>query len=100
MRVDPTLDEVLNGPRGMLAGIDACLKAECLVSGVALIFAAVDALSALTRPAYASETTRAVYIDWVRRYLLPESNIHCTAEDLYGARCGVLHTYNTESRLE
>jgi hypothetical protein len=32
-------------------------------------------------------------------FLLPGSKLQCTAEDLYGARCGVLHTYTAESRL-
>jgi hypothetical protein len=99
MKVEPTLDEVVNGDRGMLRGIEACLEAECLVSAVALIFAAIDALAALTRPKDAENTTSDVFKGWVESYVLPDSDLSCSASDLYGARCGILHTYNADSAL-
>jgi hypothetical protein len=34
MLVDPDLDEIANGPRGMLTGVDVCIQAQCLVSAV------------------------------------------------------------------
>jgi hypothetical protein len=36
MLVDPKLEEVTFGARGMLSGIDACLDTECLVSAVTI----------------------------------------------------------------
>jgi hypothetical protein len=100
VRINPTLDEVLNGERGIRKGIELCLQNECLVSGVALMFSAIDALAALTRPVNTKDTSQHVFKDWLDRYLLPSSNLGCTANDLYGARCGVLHTYNPESRAQ
>jgi hypothetical protein len=47
MRVEPKIEEVVNGPRGMLQGINVALVAECLVSAVGLMFAALDSLAAL-----------------------------------------------------
>jgi hypothetical protein len=99
MLVDPELEEIVNGPRGMLTGVDVCIEAQCLVSAVALIYSTVDALSALTRPATAGDTTRDVFMDWVRDYIHPEQTLSCSAEDLYGARCGILHNYAMNSRL-
>ncbi len=100
MRIEPELDEVVNGHRGILTGIDLCLRHECLVSGVALIFCGIDSLAALTRPVEAANTSRSVFIEWVERFLLPGSGMACSALDIYAARCGVLHTHSVESDLQ
>jgi hypothetical protein len=99
MLIDPDLNEIINGKRGMLKGIDVCIEAQCLVSAVALIYSAIDALSALTRPVTAKDTERSIFINWVEKYIRPEKSLGCTAADLYGARCGVLHNYGAESKL-
>jgi len=99
MRIEPRLEEVVNGDRGMLRGIQVCLDHECLVSAVSLLFGAIDALSALTRPIGNPDTDREVFKTWVEDYLLPGSALRCSATDLYAARCGVVHTYSADSRL-
>lgn len=100
MRIEPTLDEVVNGRRGILAGVTLCLDAQCLVSALALIFSGIDALAALTRPVTRNNTDRGVFIAWVERYMLPQSELGCSAADLYGARCGVVHNYAPESQMQ
>ena len=100
MRVEPKLNEVVNGARGMLRGIQIVLEAECLVSAVALMFAAMDSLAALTRPVDATDTGRTVCTEWADKYLRPSETLGCTSTDLYAARCGVLHTHSPDSRLE
>ena len=99
MQIPPQLNEIVNGPRGILRGIEICLEDQCLVSGVALIFSAIDSLAALTRLVEDSDTSRAAFIVWVERYFLPGSRLTCKALDLYAARCGILHTYSPESKL-
>jgi hypothetical protein len=100
MRIEPKLDEVVNGDRGMLRGIDVALQAECLVSAVGLMFAALDSLAALARPVEQPSTTRAAFLEWSEKYLRPSECLRCTSLDLYAARCGVLHTYSADSDLE
>jgi len=58
MQIPPQLDEIVNGQRGILRGIEICLENQCLVSGVALIFSAIDSLAALTRSVQDSDTSR------------------------------------------
>jgi hypothetical protein len=99
MLVEPKLDEVVNGKRGMLTGIRTCLQSECLVSAVTLMFSSLDALAALTRPIGTQSTNGAVFKAWVDRYIKPASSLGCTADDLWGARCGVLHLYSPDSDL-
>lgn len=99
MLTTPTLHEVAQGHRGMLRGVEAALDAQCMVSAVTLCYATIDALSALSRPEGQRETNRTVFIAWINNYLLPAPGLDCAAIDLYGARCGVLHTYRPESGL-
>lgn len=99
MLTEPTLSEIVNGPRGMIRGIEVSVSSKCLVSAVTLMFSTVDALAALSRPQTQAETNRDIFIEWVDKYLLLTSRLQCTAIDLYGARCGVLHTYSPESGL-
>jgi hypothetical protein len=99
MLVRAELDQIIHGERGMLRGIDACLKQQCLVSAVTLIFAMLDALAALTRSQQAVETSGAIFKDWIKRYSGLESGLKCSADDLWGARCGVLHLHSPISRL-
>src|ERR1035437_2385014 len=99
MLVDPDLNEILNGPRGMLKGVDVCIQAQCLVSAVALIYSTIDALSALTRPSAKKDTNRTIFINWVKKYIRPDTTLRCSAHDLYGARCGILHNYGLNSKL-
>lgn len=99
MLIEPKLDEVVNGKRGMLVGIQTCLRSECLVSAITLMFSSIDALAALTRPIGQQLTDSAVFKAWANRYIKPESELGCTAEDLWGARCGVLHLYSPDSTL-
>jgi hypothetical protein len=100
VRTDPELIEIATGERGMIRGIEACIKSECLVSAIALIYASIDSLSALTRPINQEDTTAKEFKDWVNKYLLPQGILTCTAEELYGARCGVLHTQSPDSRIQ
>jgi len=99
MRIEPTLDEVINGKRGMLRGIEVTLKAQCLVSAVGLIFSTIDSLAALDRPLNKKRTDRHAFYGWVEKYLRPQDTLNCTVIDLYSARCGVLHSYSAESDL-
>lgn len=99
MRIEPELDEVVYGQRGMLRSIEVLLEAQCLVASVALIFSTIDAVSALSRPVGQPETEKSVFISWVNKYVKPRGSIGCSAQDLYAARCGVLHSYSADSRL-
>jgi hypothetical protein len=62
-----------------------------------MCYATIDILAALNRPAGQAKSTSADFRKWVRDYLLPDSHLVCTAGDLWGARCGLLHRYTPES---
>lgn len=99
MMTNPNLDKVWRGERGMRVGIRACENAKCVVSALTLIYSAVDALAALTRKATGTRATRKEFLDWVEAYLIPELGGDISPLDVYGARCGVVHTYGPNSDL-
>src|SRR5688572_14829887 len=98
MMTHPNLRKVWGGRRGMRAG-KACERAKCVVSALTLIYSAIDALAALTRPSREDRTTRKEFLSWVDDYFLPELNTDLKVLGLYGARCGVVHTYGPASDL-
>lgn len=56
-------------------------------------------MASLDGPRAREDVTRQDFVAWVDRYLRPGSPLECTALELYGARCALLHTYGSESAL-
>jgi len=48
-------------------------------------------------PVEGTNVKREDFVRWVNDYLLSESGLACNGDDLYGARCGLLHSYIAES---
>src|SRR5262245_54852320 len=43
------------------------------------------------------DVTRTDFKMWVDRYLLPGTPLRCNSDDLYSARCSLLHSHAAES---
>jgi len=61
-----------------------------------IIYSAIDTLAWANLPS--GEVKEKDFIAWVSKYLQPEQKLGCTAGDLYGSRCGLVHSNTTESR--
>lgn len=83
---------------GLLAAIDSCFKDKHILPGLILLYSHIDIVASLNRPSAKEEGTRKDFKDWVNEYLLPDSNLSCNADDLYAARCGLVHSYMAEAR--
>lgn len=83
----------------LLVATDALLKSELRLPGLVLIYAGIDIMASLNRPQEKEAVTRSDFIQWAEEYLLRVGRLGCEARDLYGARCGLLHTYSAESAL-
>jgi len=83
----------------LFVSAEECFAHKRILPGLILVYSAMDILASLSRPAHRDEAGRRGFIEWVKIYLLPGSKLTCTPEDLYGARCGLLHTYSAESRF-
>jgi hypothetical protein len=65
---------------------------------ILLFYATIDILASLARPRGQPDTDRRIFKEWVNKYMLPDSHLPCNADDIYAARCGLLHTLTAESR--
>ena len=65
---------------------------------ILLIYATIDILASLARPTNRPDTDRQFFKGWVTEYMFPDSQLPCNADDIYAARCGLLHTLTAESR--
>jgi hypothetical protein len=82
----------------LLSTIDYCLSNDRILPGLILLYSSIDIVASLDRPASQPEVQRKDFIAWVDRYLLPGSLLTCSTEDLYAARCGMLHSYSSETK--
>ena len=82
----------------LISAIDTLLESELVVPALLMLYASIDIMASLNRPESQSEVKSSDFIEWADRYLLCGTQLECSPEDLYGARCGLLHTYIAESR--
>jgi hypothetical protein len=78
--------------------IEACVGKDLTIPCLILIYSAIDIAGWLDSED-SRESVRNRFTRWVDRYLLPAKSLDCTAAELYGARCGVVHTFSPESGL-
>lgn len=84
-----TIDSFKTEVRGLY---DKRALMPCLM----LLYSFIDILSWLRYENKYKEVGKR-YIKFVKSYLLPNSRLKCTPEDIYSARCGILHQYSSES---
>lgn len=82
----------------LVEAIDVLSKSQLRLPAMLILYAGIDIMASLDRPESSSEVKPSDFVKWADRYLLPGTHLACSAEDLYAARCGLLHTYVSESR--
>ena len=80
----------------LLKNIDYCFKENVNLSGLILFYSAIDIMAWVSRDQLDSDATRNDFIRWVNEFMLPGSGLACTAEELYSARCNIIHSYAPE----
>jgi len=86
-------------------GMDTSDAILCLIDkeksqylqALVLVYSAIDTLAWASK--ISGDATRTDFCEFVNKYMQPETNLGCTAKDLYGARCSILHSSAAESRL-
>ena len=70
-----------------------------VLTALILSYSTIDTLSWLAAKGD-EEHVDSRFVRWVDRFMLPAApGLNCTAEELYAARCGVIHTMTSDSRL-
>jgi len=78
----------------LLYASEVCFSEKLLEPSLILLYSAIDIFGSLeTENGIAS---RKSFEDWVIRYL-DLVKLQCTASDIYGARCGLIHTLRPDS---
>jgi hypothetical protein len=86
-----------------LRGIGTCLTAELPEAALVLLYSGIDTFGMLAALPGSGKTTRSTFVQWCETYIV--SRLQSTdgepvsGLDLYGARCGVLHTSTPVSEL-
>ena len=79
-------------------GIDLCVGHNLNTSALILLYSGID-IAGWMAAKNLSTSVQESFTAWVDQYLCPEKVLGCTALDLYGARCGEVHTFSPESKL-
>ena len=77
----------------MTKTIEDCLKNKEKLACLILFYSTIDIMAWLSRDPHNADSTREDFIHWVEEFLLPGSGLDCKGEDLYAARCAVIHSY-------
>ena len=95
---DPLINAIY---QGIKRGIQVTYDNECYSACLILIYCGIDAMSYLDMPPGQAEVESKDFIQWAERYISPNlknQTTQITGEELYSARCAVVHTYTVESR--
>ena len=85
--------------RQVKRSIQLLVEAECWSPALQLVYAGIDTMAWLGAPPTQDNVTRKDFIAWASRYVQFPGREQLTGEDLYGARCAILHQHAAESDL-
>jgi hypothetical protein len=92
----PGTARLSNRMNSVIWTINECIKERQPFPSLMLIYTSIDILGSLkTRDGFA---TRGSFKKWVKDYLFREGTFSFNQDDLYGARCGIVHTMRYDSR--
>lgn len=79
----------------LLQAIEHCEKNNLVVPTLVMVYSAIDSVSWLASGD--SKESGKAFKRWVTDWMLNDPKIKCTAEELYAARCGLVHTLTPTS---
>lgn len=92
---DPIINAINNGIRH---SINTVLDNKCYGAAVILLFAGMDAMANLNRPAGTNENTSNDFKDWVAKYFYVHGQTKITPDEWWAARNAIIHTYGAIAR--
>ena len=79
----------------LVESMEDCMAKGRLLPCLVLFYSAIDIVASLE----SGKASGSAFMAWSDKYLLQGTSLACTASDLYGARCGILHTLSAESDM-
>lgn len=68
-------------------------------AAVLLVLCAVDQISYAALPPHSKNSTRKAYIEWCDKYFATGLGSEISGEEIYAARCALVHRYGTIGKL-
>src|ERR1035437_952786 len=78
--------------------IKMLLDAGHTLPALVLLYSAIDVFASLVRPETEPDTNGGYFKKWAEDYMIGPSRLKIASDDLWGARCGLLHTHSPSSR--
>ena len=91
---DPVVNVIQNQIK---KSIRVALDNNCYGAALILLYSGIDMMASLTMPPSQQDVYAKDFVAWVDRYIRFPCEEQLRGDDLYGARCGVLHTYTPYS---
>lgn len=76
--------------------VDLLFQQKHTEAGLVLLYAWIDRMAWLS--VAADESTGQDFKNWINNYLFSEYQLPCSADDLWAARCAILHTGSPNAR--
>lgn len=99
MNLQPSSDPLTNLIYQQIKrAIQICLDNECFGAATILIYSGIDTMSSLTIPE-GQNVTRSDFVRWTQKYISLCKEYAVSGDELYSARCAMLHSYSTDSDM-
>ncbi|NHN34971.1 hypothetical protein [Paenibacillus agricola] len=82
----------------LIKSIEVTLEKGYKISTLILLYSGLDIVASLNT-AIGKDVQKKDFIEWVNKYVIPHMDVKVTGEDLYAARCAVVHTLASESSM-
>jgi hypothetical protein len=82
----------------LIQSIEICIERKLLLPSLVLIFTGIDISGWLDCKDDYPKPGKS-FQNWVDNYLIKTSLLNCTALELWASRCGLLHTFTSESQI-
>ena len=79
-----------------VGAISELVKEGFYTQALIILYSAIDTMAWINLSE--GDVKQKDFVEWVNKYMQPENNLGCTAGDLYGARCGLVHANTSVSR--
>jgi hypothetical protein len=91
-----SMDKINQYELDILDTVSVLVKTNHYLQALVILYAAIDTLAWSNLST--GDVTKSNFVTWVTTYIDP-TRFGCTADDLYAARCGLLHSGAAESRM-
>ncbi|NOU94889.1 hypothetical protein GC093_16910 [Paenibacillus sp. LMG 31456] len=82
----------------LISSIELTLEKKFITPSLVLLYSGIDIVASLNTE-IGRDVQRSDFINWVNKYMIPHINIPLTGDDIYSARCAVVHSMRSESKM-